>query len=281
MRTWKYGISFAERTPLSAPLPLEGDLFESMKKAHAYGYDAVEFHTRESYEFDYARIRSMREAGEGDVRILVTGRLCTEGGYSLLDAEESRARYAIDHLKIYVDKASALGADIVLGWIKGTVSAEKSRGEAMTILAQRLRKVNDYSKKRGVKLLVEVINRYETNIFNTARETLDFFRQYQLDNCFVHLDTFHMNIEEADMCAAIRCCGNRLGYVHVAENTRTYPGSGALDFRAVLKALKDIRYDGFITVECLPKPDRETAAKKAIEHLMACESDGEEKDREN
>ena len=80
-----------------------------------------------------------------------------------------------------------------------------------------------------------------------------------------------MNIEEADMCAAIRLCGHRLGYLHVADNTRTYPGSGALDFKAILKALEDIHYTGFVTVECLPQPDRETAAKKAIEHLVACE----------
>ncbi len=271
MRTWKYGVSFAEHTPLTAPLPLEGDLYENMKKARAYGYDAVEFHTRETYVFDYDRICSMRAGGEGDVRILVTGRLCTEGGYSLLDAEESSVCYAIEHLKMYVDKASVLGADIVLGWIKGKVPAGADRDATMAVLAQRLRQINDYGKEKGVKILLEVINRYETNIFNTAKETLDFFHQYRLDNCYVHLDTFHMNIEEADMCAAIRLCGHRLGYLHVADNTRTYPGSGALDFKAILKALEDIHYTGFVTVECLPQPDREAAAKKAIEHLVACE----------
>ena len=68
MPDWKYGISLAEKTPLTAPLPLEGDLYENMRRAKAYGYDAVEFHTRETYPFDFDRIERMREDGAGDIR---------------------------------------------------------------------------------------------------------------------------------------------------------------------------------------------------------------------
>lgn len=66
MRKWKYAISFAENTPVTAPLPLAGDLYENMKKAVKYGYDAVEFHTRENYEFDMGKIRRMREEKTGE-----------------------------------------------------------------------------------------------------------------------------------------------------------------------------------------------------------------------
>jgi sugar phosphate isomerase/epimerase len=125
--------------------------------------------------------------------------------------------------------------------------------------------------ERGVKVFVEVINRYETNIFTTVAETLEFLDSRGIPNCFIHLDTFHMNIEETDACAAIRAAGKRLGYFHVADNTRRYPGSGALDFVPVFGALKEAGYRGFVSVECLPWPDGKTAAERAIDHLKACE----------
>ena len=120
-------------------------------------------------------------------------------------------------------------------------------------------------------MVIEVINHYETNIFITAKETVDFLCENALDNCYVHLDTYHMGLEEYDPYEAIRLCGKRLGYFHVSDNSRRYPGSGQFDFKRILAVLKEIGYSGFVTVECLPDPDRETAAKKAISHLKACE----------
>jgi sugar phosphate isomerase/epimerase len=80
-----------------------------------------------------------------------------------------------------------------------------------------------------------------------------------------------MNISESNPVTAIRSCGERLGYFHVADNTRLYPGSGMLDFRSYFSALNEIGYKGFIAVECLPYPDGETAARKALEYLRQCE----------
>lgn len=253
---------------MTAPLPLAGDLFENMEKARAFGYDAIEFHTREFYEFDMERIAEMRREDKGDICALVTGRLFTQGGMCLMD---ENADGAIAGMKTYIEKASKLGVDIILGWAKGNVAPGADRDTAMDLLASRMTILNDYGKEYGVKIMVEVINHYETNIFNTAKETLDFFEKYGLDNCFVHLDTYHMNIEEFDLCAAIRLCGDKLGYFHVADNSRRYPGSGQLDFKKILATLDEIGYTGYVTLECIPEPDRDTAAKKAIAHLMACE----------
>ena len=271
MRTWKYGISFAEKSPMTAPLPLAGDLYENMQKAVDYGYDAIEFHTRETYPFDFDRLREMRETGRGDICAIVTGRLYTEGHHGLLDEDPASVDTAMSAMKLYIDAAQKLGTDIVLGWAKGNVPPGGDRGEYLRRLAERLKILDAYAGERGVRILVEVINHYETNIFNTARETLAFFQTYHLDHCYVHLDTFHMGIEECDPYAAIRLCGERLGYFHVADNTRRYPGSGQFDFPRILKTLAEIRYSGYVTVECIPEPDRDTAAQNAIAHLKACE----------
>ena len=271
MCTWKYGISFAESTPLTAPLPLDGDLYQAIKKAARLGYDAVEVHTRESFSFDLQRLEQRKEAGEGCICALVTGRLYTEGGLSLLDNNSDVAAAAMGGFQSYIDKAQRLGVDIVLGWAKGNVPPDGDRKEYLARLAEKMRLLDAYAGSRGVRILTEVINHYETNLFNTARETLRFFAENALDHCYVHLDTYHMGLEELDPYAAIRLCGKRLGYFHVSDNTRRYPGSGQFDFRRILATLAEIRYQGYVTVECIPEPSRDTAAERAIAYLKACE----------
>jgi sugar phosphate isomerase/epimerase len=118
-----------------------------------------------------------------------------------------------------------------------------------------------------VDIYLEAINRYENNYLNTAQETLEYIAPLDASHVKVHLDTFHMNIEEANMRKAVLSCGDRLGYFHVADNNRYYPGAGAIDFGAVLAALDEAGYDGYVSLECLALPDAETAAQKAIETL--------------
>ena len=96
---------------------------------------------------------------------------------------------------------------------------------------------------------------------------MEFLEGYQLDNCYVHLDTFHMGIEECDPVRAIQRCQGRLGYMHIADNTRRFPGSGQFDFQRILKALDEVGYEGYLSVECIPEPSGEEAAAQAIRFL--------------
>ena len=104
-------------------------------------------------------------------------------------------------------------------------------------------------------------------MFNTAEETLAFINTYGLSNTYVHLDTFHMNIEEADMAKSIRSCGDKLGYIHFADSNRLYPGAGHIDFAPVMKALAETAYAGSLSVECIPLPDSRTAALMGIKAM--------------
>ena len=160
-----------------------------------------------------------------------------------------------------------LEADIVIGWVKGNVPKGGKREKYLDRLAKNLRILAAYGAERNVKLNLEVINRYEVNIFTTARETVDFLETYQLDNCYVHLDTFHMGIDECDPVEAIRISKGRLGYFHLADNSRRYPGSGQFEFSRILGALLEIGYGGYLSVECLPWPSGEEAAAAALRYL--------------
>ena len=104
---------------------------------------------------------------------------------------------------------------------------------------------------RGLEISIglEIINRYETNVINTAADALRFADAVAEDNVFIHLDTYHMNIEEDDMVRPVHLVGERLGYVHVSENHRGYLGSGHIDFTSFFHALADVSFSGPITYE--------------------------------
>ena len=96
---------------------------------------------------------------------------------------------------------------------------------------------------------LEICNRYETNVINTAHDALRLADDIGEDNVLIHLDTYHMNIEEDDLVRPVYEVGDRLGYVHIGENHRGYLGSGHLDFTSFFHALADIGYTGPITFE--------------------------------
>jgi D-psicose/D-tagatose/L-ribulose 3-epimerase len=105
------------------------------------------------------------------------------------------------------------------------------------------------AKGLGMTLGLEICNRYETNVINTAADALRLADDIGHDNVLIHLDTYHMNIEEDDLVRPVHLVGDRLGYVHIGENHRGYLGSGHLDFGAFFHALADISYTGPITFE--------------------------------
>lgn len=101
----------------------------------------------------------------------------------------------------------------------------------------------------GMTLGLEICNRYETNVVNTAHDALALADDIGEDNVMVHLDTYHMNIEEDDFVRPVHEVGDRLGYVHIGENHRGYLGSGHLDLAGFFHALADIGYTGPVTFE--------------------------------
>ena len=112
-----------------------------------------------------------------------------------------------------------------------------------------MQRLADYTADLGINIDLEVVNRYESNIMNTGMEGLDFLDEVNRPNAFLHLDTYHMNIEEDGMQKSVLAAGDRLGYVHIGESHRGYLGTGNVDFDSFFKALKQINYKGPITFE--------------------------------
>jgi sugar phosphate isomerase/epimerase len=269
MKNWKYAVSSADEAPATAPILLQGSIEQNLETAARLGYDAIEIHIREDAVLDYDAIRRARDSTNIYVSTVVTGRLNTEGRCSLIADEPYIVSAALNGMRQYIDMARELGAGLVIGWIKGNIPRGGNREKYLTKLAKNLAILDTYAGEQRVKLNIEVINRYEVNIFTTADELMRFLEKYSLKNCYAHLDTFHMGIDECDPVAAIHRCKGRLGYFHLADNSRRYPGSGQFNFLKILTALEDIGYDGYLSVECLPYPDGEEAAGQAIRYMKA------------
>ncbi len=125
------------------------------------------------------------------------------------------------------------------------ISTEAARENSLGVL----RRIANMALTSGISLGMEYVNRYESNLLNTAAQTVEFIRELDMPNVVVHLDTFHANLEETSQGAAVRDSGGLLGYIHAAENHRGYLGSGSIDWPHLFDALARTGYSGPITFE--------------------------------
>ncbi len=114
--------------------------------------------------------------------------------------------------------------------------------------------------QQAVPLIYEPLNRYETDLVNTIEAGVSLVRSLKTKNVRLLADLFHMNIEEADIAAALRAGGKLIGHVHFVDSNRRPAGCGHLDYGPIAGALTEIGYDGFASAEALPYPDPDAAA---------------------
>jgi len=148
---------------------------------------------------------------------------------------------------------------LIVGSIKGAVVPAPS-------LQSLARSMNEL---RGVRLSIEPLNRYESAIVNKASQALELIKETKSVKSLILLDTFHMNIEETSIADTIVSVGKKLGYFHIADSNRRAPGDGHIAFSEVFRALKTIRYDGYVSAEILQEPNSEDALRRTIKLVRA------------
>jgi D-psicose/D-tagatose/L-ribulose 3-epimerase len=152
-----------------------------------------------------------------------------------------------DALAVVRDLGGAHLCGVLYGALGEHDQPVTDRGRANSIgVIQRLA---DTAAESGMSIALEVVNRYESNLLNTAEQAMVYIDAVDRANVVCHLDTYHMNIEEEDMARPVLRCGSRLGYVHVGESHRGYLGTGTVDFASFFGALSQVGYRGPITFE--------------------------------
>lgn len=172
--------------------------------------------------------------------------------------------------------ASGVGAFALAGVTYGTIGKISGAPRTQAEFDGTARFIEDAAKAAksyGLKLGLEPCNRYETHIMNTGADGRAFCEAVGADNVFIHLDTYHMNIEETSYAQGIRDCGEFLGYVHLSESNRGAPGAGTIGWAEIYQTLIEVGFDGITTLESMNHVHPAIASALAIWHPVAANPD--------
>ncbi|MCO6049206.1 sugar phosphate isomerase/epimerase [Mesorhizobium sp. RP14(2022)] len=223
------------------------DLETALEKTAECGYRLIEFAYLRPEKFDLDRLA--KKAQGLDVAIAVTMGLPLHADVSSEDPSAVKAgeEMLANAVKAVRDIGGTKLGGILYSAHTKYASVPTDRGRKNSIAA--IAKTAEHAESAGIDIVLEVVNRFETNLLNTTAQALSFAEATGSDRVLLHLDTFHMNIEEANPAAAIRLAGDRIGYFHIGESNRGYLGDGVIDFDRIFDALLDVGYQRDITFE--------------------------------
>ncbi|NAW52235.1 TIM barrel protein [Elizabethkingia argentiflava] len=237
----KFGASLLSWiTPIWTP---EAGRYAIEKTAKA-GFDLIEILLPPSMDFDSATVKQQLAKYHIDA-------VCS------LNLPQSAhipfyPKQALTLIKQAIDKTSDLGINFLggvlhggLGVFSGHILTESEKA----IIVEVWGEVADYAESRGVNIGIEPVNRYESYVCNTAQNVLDLIERTTKENLFLHLDTFHMNIEENDFYHPVILAGKRLKHVHMTDSHRGMLGEGTVNWDQFFTALKEIDFEGHLVLE--------------------------------
>jgi sugar phosphate isomerase/epimerase len=269
------GLSLSPLKTPFGPLLFAGDLTKGLASAEELGFDGVELSLLDSNTLDQDEIVESVHSRGLQVHTIATGQSFHNDGLYLFSPDPAIREQTVRRVAGHIDFAAKLGSMVILGGIRGRTAglSPEARREASRQGTEAIRQCVEHAHDHGVALLIEPVNRYETDSIHTVEQGLELIRKIDSPSLKLLPDTFHMNIEEASLSESIRSAGERIGYLHFADSNRRAPGWGHIDIPGIFSALKSIGYRGPIGVEILPLPDDLSAARQAIRYLRQCDEE--------
>ncbi len=213
-----------------------------------HGFDGVEVPMFRAAEFAAADIR--RGLEQNGLECTVCSVLTP--GLSLIGDDPAVRSKTLTHLKDCIKATAEVGAKIIAGPLYspvGYLSGRRRTESEWKRAVEGYQALGPTLEECGVTLAIEPLNRFETYFLNTAADAAALCAEVDHPNVGILFDTFHANIEEKSIPSAFRTVGPRLKHVHTCENDRGTPGTGHVDWAGVFQALRDLRYDGWLTIE--------------------------------
>ncbi len=237
-------------------------LFAKFKK---WGFDTVEIPIEDPSHIDTAKVRAAAEKAG-----IAIGSVCAAMGPGR-DFRGSAAdqRTAMRYCRAVIDQAAELGCPSVIGPVYSVVGkadavpADQQKKEWGRVV-KNLKVLARHAEARGVTICIEPLNRFETDFLNTCEQGLKLLKAIGSPAVKLHLDTFHMNIEEKSQAAAIRKAGKLLGHFHACGSDRGTPGGDHIDWPSIVKALRAIGYKGDVVIESFTSDVKVIARAAAI-----------------
>ena len=237
-------------------------LFPKFKK---WGFDTVEIPVEAPEHIDPAKVKAA-----ADKAGLAIGSICAcmgPGSDFRGTAEEQATGMA--YCKALVDQAAIMGCPRLIGPIYSVVGRigahdDAEQKEHFKLVVKNLKVLAAYAAAKGITLCIEPLNRFETDFLNTTDKGLALIKAVGAKNVVLHLDTFHMNIEEKNQAASILKAGKHLGHFHACGSDRGTPGGDHIDWKPIVAALKKIGYQGDVVIESFTTDVKVIARAAAI-----------------
>lgn len=236
-----------------------------IEKAKSLGFEVIDFAIANPYTFPLEAVKS--EVERVGIDCVCTTTLTFET--NPISPKPDIRKAALEAMKKCIDICNYLNAPILGGvnyaaW--GYLTKKPPTEQEWNWAVYNMKQAAQYAKNTGdVTICVECVNRFETHLLNIAKDAVQFCKDVGSNNVKVHLDCFHMIREEKSFTDAVKICGiEYLGYIHVNENDRGIPGTGLVPFEEFFRAVKDIGYDGPMTIESFDPSFEELAGQCAI-----------------
>jgi sugar phosphate isomerase/epimerase len=241
------------------------DLEAGCRKASKLSFHAVEVFAASPHQLSAEEVYPLLQRNDLRLAAVGTGAGWVRHRLSLTDPSRLVREQAKEFIENMIDAAGRLDAPVIVGSMQGRAAGEVKPEAALVWLRKALADLGEYARRYAVPVLFEPLNRYETNLVNSIDEGAHLIQSLQTTNVKLLADLFHMNVEDADIAAAIRRAGSLIGHVHFADSNRRPVGLGHTDMAPVVGALKAIGYDGYVSAETLPYPDPDAAAQQTME----------------
>ena len=243
-------------------------------KVKQLGFDILEIAVEDPDKIDVQKVNKIIKEKGLDVVV------CGAFGPSRDMASKDPAiiNNAKEYIMWLVDAAKVLGAQVVAGPMYSYVGKDhyddpSERRKEWQRSVQGIREMAVYAEAKGIKLALEALNRFETDMINIVAQGLDFIDDVGKENVGLHLDTFHMHLEEKSSGDAIRLAGDKIFHFHACENDRGVPGTGQVHWNEVANALKDVGYPGPIVIESFSQEVKEISRAVCIWREIAPSQD--------
>jgi D-psicose/D-tagatose/L-ribulose 3-epimerase len=237
-------------------------LFRTFKR---WGFETVEIPVEDTSHIDPAHVkRELDKAG------LVCGSVCACMGPDRdLRGTPEQQRTGLLYMMALIDQMVVLDCPSLIGPVYSAVGRAdavppEEYKQQWKAVVNNLRELCDYAERNGRQVCLEPLNRFETDFINTCDQALRMARDVGSPALKLHLDTFHMNIEEKNQAKAIRKAGKLLGHFHACGSDRGTPGNDHIDWKPIAAALKAVRYKGDVVIESFTTDVKVIARAAAI-----------------
>ncbi|MBC7892112.1 MAG: sugar phosphate isomerase/epimerase [Sphingobacteriaceae bacterium] len=263
----KLSIAIADTHALPSAFVVYRGFEACIPKAARLGFQGVELALKRADELDVRRLTDLLAENDLEVSCISTGQVYADGGLTLTHENPQTRRDVVAIFREFIDLAEGFGNLVNIGRVRGPLDG-RSKAQVSDLFAEVARELCTYAQTKDVTLILEPVNRYETDFINSVEEGVHLMRLVDCPNLMLMPDVFHMNIEDRTIGPELARHIEYVKYIHVADSNRLAPGQGHLDFPALFTDLFEAGYDGWLSAEILPQPSPDVAARQTAEFLL-------------